>query len=68
MTTITLKAPAIISAGSKVDAFTQAVETDLDARTTPLSNGQFTVTVAESDVREVKVKARQYGFQVLAEN
>ncbi len=67
MTVITFRAPMIISAASKVDEFRAVCETQLDAVTTGLTGGIFTVRVADTDVREVKQLARLNLFLVESE-
>ena len=62
MTTLTFRVPGIISIASRVDDFRQAIADELDAQSTPVTDMQFTVTVADEDVNSVKREAKKLGF------
>lgn len=67
MVTLTLRAPMTISAGMMVEEFCEAVTEELDAITTPLVGGTFTVNVGTYDARYVKSIAKAKNFTVVSD-
>ena len=62
MTTLEFRVPGIISIASRVDDFRQTLAEELDAESTPVVGGKFTVTVADEDANSVKREAKKLGF------